>query len=108
MKRGRIGDAPSPGQGESFVELVSARGVTIEEIVSSADTPAATYEQDHDEWVMLVEGSATLTVGDVSVAPVDVVALRAGDWLWIPAGVRHTVEEVGEGTRWLAVHLPPG
>jgi len=90
-----------PPSGERFVPLVETGGVTIEAIVSAAAEAETVYEQDHDEWVMVVTGRASMTVAD------DLVELGPGDWLWLPAGVRHVVESVELGTRWLAVHLPP-
>ncbi len=35
------------------------------------------------------------------------LTLGAGDWLFLPAGVSHTVVETEAGSSWLAVHLDP-
>ena len=35
----------------------------------------------------------------------EAVELGPGDWVLLPAGVRHTVERKEQGTSWLAVHL---
>jgi quercetin dioxygenase-like cupin family protein len=36
----------------------------------------------------------------------NVVDLRAGDWILLPAHVRHWVIDVEPGTSWLALHVP--
>ena len=57
-------------------------------------------DQAWDEWVLLVQGRAGLTLeGD---AP---ALLSAGDWLLIPAHRRHRVEWTDAPTVWLAVHI---
>jgi cupin 2 domain-containing protein len=33
------------------------------------------------------------------------VALKAGDYLFLPARTPHTVRQVSDGALWLAVHL---
>jgi cupin 2 domain-containing protein len=94
--------------GEVFTELVSHGGVRVERIVSTGQaTPLdQPYCQDHDEWVLLLAGSAGLwteTDGEVS--------LRPGDALMIPAGRRHRVTwtQADPPTVWLAIHFPaPG
>jgi len=35
----------------------------------------------------------------------ETVVLRAGDYLFLPAGTPHTVRRVAQGSLWLAVHL---
>ena len=98
--RGRL--APSsaaPAEGERLDVLHRSGGTVIEHIVSSAVVDPVTYDQDHDEWVVVLEGSATL---DVEGEP---VALAAGDWILLPARRRHRVVATAAGTRWLAVHL---
>jgi cupin 2 domain-containing protein len=52
--------------------------------------------------VVVLAGGAELEVGG------DRVVLETGDWLFLPAGVVHTVVTTEPGTSWLAVHLYPG
>ena len=75
------------------------QNVVIEEIVSSALPDSFEYRQPHDEWVVVLEGTAKLDVDS------DVVTLAGGEWLLIPADTRHRVLETVAGTRWLAVHV---
>jgi quercetin dioxygenase-like cupin family protein len=93
------GDHPS--EGEQFHQLVSQQGVVIEQIQSAASNDPTNYIQDHDEWVVVLAGSAVLDVGG------ERYELAAGDWLLLPAHVPHSVEHTAAGTNWLAVHLPP-
>jgi mannose-6-phosphate isomerase-like protein (cupin superfamily) len=91
----------APETGERFELLVDQDGVIVEQILSSASTEPSSFLQPHDEWVVVLAGSATLDVGG------DRHELRSGDWVLIPGGVPHTVERTEAGTSWLAVHLPP-
>jgi cupin 2 domain-containing protein len=81
--------------------LASGVGVRIERIVSHGQcSPAGFwYDQDEDEWVLVVRGSARLRFVDGAVE------LRPGDHLSIPARRRHRVEWTtpDEPTVWLAV-----
>ena len=52
------------------------------------------------EWVVLLKGSATLLIAEEGS-----VDLGAGDYLLIPAHVRHRVERTSEDAVWLAVHF---
>jgi mannose-6-phosphate isomerase-like protein (cupin superfamily) len=86
--------------GERVDVVHAGGGTTIEHILSAAGVRSDVYDQDHDEWVVVLEGSAIL---DVEGEP---VPLEAGDWLLLPAHRRHQVTSTAAGTRWLAVHLP--
>lgn len=95
---------------EQFTELVAAKGIRIERIVSTgqASPPGFWYEQAWPEWVLLVSGAAGLLFeGDAAPRP-----LKPGDYILIPADRRHRVEwtDATEPTIWLAVHfeLAPG
>jgi cupin 2 domain-containing protein len=81
--------------------LLETRGVVVEQILSGALDAPVGYLQDTDEWVVLLEGRATLVVAGEDVA------LEAGDWLWLPAGVEHTLVETAPRSNWLAVHVRP-
>jgi cupin 2 domain-containing protein len=97
-------DLPRRADEELFTELLSREGVRIERIVSTGQsTPAdKPYIQEHDEWILLLAGSAGLWIegeGERDVGP--------GDHVLIPAHRPHRVTWTAkdEPTVWLAVHL---
>jgi cupin 2 domain-containing protein len=95
---------PSALAEEQLDVLLQRPGLTLERIVSTgqATAPGEWLAQDQAEWVLLLAGSAGLTLeGEASLE------LRPGDWLLIPAGRRHRVDWTSseEPTVWLALHL---
>ena len=88
---------------EWFESLVNTRGITIERIISRGHASAVDdwYDQDRDEWVMLISGSAVLEYSDKTC-----LELQPGDWVTIPAHCRHRVAatDANRDTVWLAVH----
>ena len=74
----------------------------IESPPGHSSEPDFWYDQPDSEWVLLLEGSATLTFQD----PDESVDLVPGDHLTIPPGRRHRVERTDPDlpTLWLAVH----
>ena len=92
-------DIEAPSTGERFETLLAHRNLRIERIISSAAAAPLEFVQTQDEWVVLLQGEATLDVGG------DRVELRSGDYLFLPAGTAHTVQRVSDGALWLAVHL---
>lgn len=86
---------------EQFHELVSSGAARLEHIVShgQASEPGFWYDQESDEWVVLIQGSACLefTAGEVF--------LQAGDCLTIPAHMKHRVSSVSQDAVWLALHF---
>ncbi|HUC17638.1 MAG TPA: cupin domain-containing protein [Acetobacteraceae bacterium] len=90
---------------EGFDALVTAPGLKVQRIVSrgQASPPDLWYDQDWNEWVLLVSGSA----GIAFEGEVDMRSLRAGDHLLIPAHCRHRVAWTDDAapTIWLAVHF---
>ena len=102
MQRGNLfAHSGPPSEGERFEALLRHRNLVIERIVSSATPDPADYVQSQDEWVLLVRGTAELEVQG------EPVTLESGDYLFLPAGVRHSVRDVSVGAIWLAVHLHP-
>jgi cupin 2 domain-containing protein len=97
-------DLPRRADEELFTELLSRKGVRIERIVSTGQsTPAdKPYNQDHDEWVLLVSGAAGLWIEGEGGRD-----LRPGDYILIPAHRSHRVTwtATGEPTVWLAIHF---
>ena len=91
---------------ETVDVLLDRPGARVERIVSTGQTTplGQWYDQPGDEWVALLAGRATLRFEDG-----DPVELAPGDWLLIPAHVRHRVEatSVDPPCVWLAVHAAP-
>lgn len=90
---------------ERFSTLADAQGVKIERIVShgQASPPGFWYDQDFDEWVLVLAGSAALRLDGEA----EVRVLRPGDHLFIAAHRKHRVEwtDAAAPTIWLAVNL---
>lgn len=90
-----------PHEGERFDALLRHKNLVVERIVSSSVLASREYVQAQDEWVVLLRGEAVLNVAGESRT------LTPGDYLFLPAGVPHTVERTSHGAVWLAVHLHP-
>ena len=100
MRTGNLyAEAAPPIKGERFETLMTHKNLVVERIVSSAAITPKEYVQPQDEWVVLLQGDAVLKVAD------ETLELKSGDYLFLPAGVPHTVQRVSEGALWLAVHL---
>ena len=89
---------------ELFEDIIGSGPFRLERIVSMGhSTPEGCwYDQDKDEWVMLLKGGARLMIEDED----EPVMLWPGDHLNIPAHTRHRVDWTdphGE-TVWLALH----
>lgn len=69
--------------------MMEKPGVRIERIMSKGHVSPEGfwYDQNEDEWVVLLKGSAVIEYSDGSET-----ALKAGDALFIPAGRRHRVK----------------
>jgi cupin 2 domain-containing protein len=95
---------PSRSAEAQIERLVDGPGLRIERIVSTgqASPIGFWYDQPDDEFVVLLAGAARLRFeeGDRSLD------LKPGDWVEIPAHVRHRVEQTQADppTVWLAVH----
>ena len=94
-------EALPPDEGERFDTILHHKNLVVERIVSSAVIASKEYVQTQDEWVLLIQGKAVLQVAG------ELVSLTSGDYLFLPAGVPHTVEHTSAGAIWLAVHLHP-
>jgi cupin 2 domain-containing protein len=98
--RGQLRDAATaPQLGEEVERLLERRGVVVEQILSGTLESRVDYRQEHDEWVVLLTGHAALVVDG------EHVELDAGDWLFLPALLEHTLVTTAPGSSWLAVHV---
>ena len=105
MKRSLLDEIPAELSEELFTVLLDNESVKIERIVSDgqASPEGFWYDQNQDEWVLLISGSAVLSID--AATGIEQVELKPGDYLLIPAHQRHRVESASatEKTIWLAV-----
>ncbi|MCR9209153.1 MAG: cupin domain-containing protein [bacterium] len=95
-------DVPKQLPSELIEVLAEGESVRIERIVSTghATDPDNWYDQEQDEWVVVLKGEAKLRFDDG-----ELVTMTPGDHLLIPAHRRHQVEWTtpDEPTVWIAV-----
>ena len=95
---------PDASGEEIFEPIAEWPGVRLERIVSRGQaTPAGEwYDQEQDEWVMVVAGAARLLIDGEGE-----LALGAGDGVLLPAHRRHRVTwtDPDQPTVWLALHV---
>jgi len=90
---------------EELVEIISETDkIRIERIVSRGHSspPDFWYDQAGNEYIILLKGKAGLAFENRA----DFVVMGPGDYLNIPAHLRHRVEwtDPEEDTVWLAIH----
>ena len=94
-----------PGEGAEYSEsmLSGSAGLRVERIISYGHvTPEGEwYNQDEDEWVAVLEGSAAIAFPGGKE-----IALEAGDSLLLPKHVRHRVSRTSSPCIWLALFAP--
>lgn len=110
----RITDSPRPTNNlfaglpknlpEELIEnLVVSENVRVERIVSTGQSspPGFWYDQDENEWVIILRGSAALEfAGETKLR-----RMKCGDWLLIPVHQKHRIVATASDrpTVWLAV-----
>jgi cupin 2 domain-containing protein len=86
---------------EFFETILESQNLRIERIVSlgQSSPEGFWYDQNENEWVILLKGAARLTVGDKTID------LAPGDFINLLAHTKHRVEwtKPDEPTVWLAV-----
>ena len=96
-------DIPPTLPEEITQTLFEKSSLRIERIVShgQASADGFWYDQQEDEWVLLVSGAARLEFKDRR----HVVELHAGDFIHIPCHQQHRVAwtKPGQETIWLAI-----
>jgi cupin 2 domain-containing protein len=85
---------------EQFDTLLKTKTLSIEKITSNGQTSSQWYEQNEDEWVVIIEGEGTLLFEDKRE-----VRLKKGEHLYIPKHTKHKVIYTASPTIWLAVHF---
>ena len=99
LRRGRLfGASSAPEVGERVERLVELGGSVIEQIVSGELDQPVEFNQDHDEWFVLLQGGAELEVEG------ETLVLGSGEWMFLPSGTPHRLVATTPGSSWLAVH----
>ena len=107
LQKGNLAELPANQPDEEiFEELLRTSSFRVERIVSTgqASPPGFWYDQEEDEWVALLQGEAALEFEDGGV-----VELSSGDWVFLPARLRHRVARtsVEPPCIWVAVFGAP-
>src|ERR1700722_15695441 len=91
---------PGESAPEHFLTLLEAGNLRIERIVSNAQASPENswYEQEQNEWVLLLKGTASLQFENDGV-----VDLESGDYLLIERHVTHRITQTSQDALWLTV-----
>jgi len=83
--------------------LISHRLVRIERIISHGQISNKWYDQQEDEWVVLLQGNATLIFEEEQQK----ISMEKGSYLFIPAHKKHKVTFTSKQPPciWLAIYL---
>ena len=86
---------------EQFETLFQTPDIHIEKITSHGQTSSQWYEQDRNEWVVLIEGEGILLFEKDSQK----VHLKKGEHIYISKMKKHKVIYTSSPTVWLAIHF---
>ncbi|MCL4430817.1 MAG: cupin [Epsilonproteobacteria bacterium] len=84
---------------ESFTTLYQNKNIKIEAIRSHLLQPGETYNQEQDEWVVLIRGNAQMKVAD------KIIQFSEGDSLFLSRHTVHQVLSTSQDALWLGVFI---
>lgn len=88
---------------EFFETLIDSKNIKIERIVSkgNSDSPDFWYNQQQDEWVILIQGTAKIAFENE-----ETISIVAGEHLFIPKFKKHKIVETSTQPEciWIGVH----
>jgi len=82
---------------ESFVTLHETPTLKIEAIRSRLTHPGELYDQEEDEWVLLIRGTAELEVEG------NIRRLKEGDCFFLQRHTRHRVLKTSDDALWIGI-----
>lgn len=90
-------------QPEIFENIIEKNDFKLDRIITQKpyDRPGKWYDQDKDEWVLLLQGEATIEFQNK-----EIIQLISGDYIFIPSHKRHRIKESSQEQKciWLAIH----
>ncbi|MFV0481103.1 MAG: cupin domain-containing protein [Campylobacteraceae bacterium] len=92
-------DKLPPKSGEIFDKLLTCKNVEIAHIISSSKFEDKTYNQEEDEFVIVLKGKALLHVNNQEIV------LNVGEHIFIPKHTIHKIISCEENTHWLAIYI---
>ena len=98
---------------EQFDTLLQTPNIHIEKITSHGQTSDEWYEQEEDEWVVLIEGEGHLLFEETPSPQTATacfedsskVKLVKGEYIHIPKMKKHKVIYTSSPAIWLAIHF---
>lgn len=103
LKQNIYKNIPEKIPDEIFEKILEYKNVRIERIISNGQASAKDfwYDQDENEWVILLKGSAEILFEEQS----EKIFLKEGDYINITAHIKHRVEYTDQNveTIWLAI-----
>lgn len=87
---------PKP-DAECFATIHQTKNIKIEAIRSHLLQPGEIYDQEQDEWVVLIRGHAQLRVTE------KIIELEEGESIFLPKHTEHQVLSTSEDALWLGV-----
>lgn len=88
---------------EVFENILENKDFKIERIVTLKpySKPREWYDQEKDEWVLLLQGEAELEFKQEKI-----LQINAGDYIFIPAHKKHRINHSSQDQKciWLAIH----
>ncbi len=94
---------PKNSEQELFEDLFKNDFIKIERIISYGNSSDENfwYDQSHSEWVLIIQGSATL-----QFEAHELFEMKKGDYIFIPPHKKHRVDstDLNKPTIWLAIH----
>ena len=97
-------DIPKELPNELFEKIIQNGSFHLERIISKGhSTPKGKwYDQNEEEWVIVFKGSAGISIEGEA----EIVVLKPGDYIHLPANLKHRVEWTDPTTEtvWLALY----
>ena len=91
---------PKNPQEEVFDTLLQTPNIQIEKITSNGQTSSSWYEQEKDEWVLLIEGEGHLLFENN-----EELQLKKGEYIFIAKMKKHKVVYTASPTIWLVIYF---
>jgi len=84
---------------EIFITLLKHKNIEIKKIISNTLKTPQTFNQEYDEFVVLLKGCAKIEING------EIKKLKSGDFMFIPKNTPHTLLKTKKVAIWLAINI---